>query len=111
MKRKASNRSLFLPWRDVMNFNTQPGPTVRIAVRDSASCPNWRNAFVAAGWRPFGKVAERGGHTSWLFKRGASVFGFSQPAAGRAEQLLQLPASDAAELSALLVTSGVAVPA
>jgi hypothetical protein len=95
-----------------MNFNTQAAPTVRMTVRDSASCPNWRNAFVAAGWRPFGKVAQRGGHTSWLLKRGASVFGFSQPDAGRAEeQLLQLPVSDAAELSALLLTSGVAVPA
>jgi hypothetical protein len=94
-----------------MNFNTQSASIVRMAVRDCASCPNWRNAFVSAGWRPFGKVAERAGHTSWLLKRGASVFAFSQPATGRAEQLLQLPSSDAAELAALLVTSGVAVPA
>jgi hypothetical protein len=94
-----------------MNTINMPAPTVRRAVRDSASSPNWRNAFNAAGWRPFGKCAERGGYTSWLVKRGASVFAFSQPAAGTTEQVLQLPESDAAELSTLLVTSGLAVPA
>jgi hypothetical protein len=48
---------------------------------------------------------------TWLLKRGASVFVFNQSSYGPAPQVVQLPASEAAEVTNLMVSSGLALPA
>ncbi len=83
---------------------------VRLTVNPDSSCPAWRTAFQAAGWRPFAKT-NANGLITWLLKRGCSVVAFVQSAFGPLEQVVELPTEAAAELSTLMVTSGLARPA
>ncbi len=92
-----------------MNLEMRQAP-VRLTVNPESTCPNWRKSFQAAGWRPFAKT-ERGGLVTWLLKRGCTVVAFSQSVLDPLQQDVQLPSEAAAELSSLMVTSGLARPA
>ncbi len=94
----------------MLTSNIAPA-AVRLTVRPDSTCPQWRNLFAAAGWRPFAKHRNGTGMCTWLLKRGASVFAFDQSSYGPAPQVVQLPASDAAEVTNLMVSSGLALPA
>ena len=83
---------------------------VRLTVNPDTTCPAWRATFQAAGWRPFAKT-NTNGLITWLLKRGSSVVAFVQSAFGPLEQVVELPTEAAAELSSLMVTSGLARPA
>ena len=92
-----------------MNLETRQAH-VRLTVNPDTTCPAWRATFLAAGWRPFAKT-NANGLIPWLLKRGCSVVAFVQSGFGPLEQVVELPTEAAAELSSLMVTSGLARPA
>lgn len=85
-------------------------PVIHMIVRADNDCPNWRATFQAAGWRPFAKTSRGNGLCTWLLKRGASVFAINQSRYGATPQTVAVPTADAAEVSRLMVVSGLAVP-
>lgn len=86
-------------------------PGVRMSVRPPADCPQWSREFQAAGWRPFGSCDRRTGIAVWLLKRGCDVVAFTQSVYGAMDQTIRMPDASAEEVTALMLRSGLAVPA
>jgi len=94
-----------------MNHDVSGGVQLRLTVQASAACPEWQSRFARAGWTPLASSTNKLGLLTWLLKRGSMVFAFVQSAAEPLPQVVTLPSPAAGELSALLVTTGLARPA
>lgn len=92
-----------------LNPDTTPA---RFRIKTPRAANGWSLHFRDAGWRIFYRdICRDGSVMHWLLKRGASAILIPQQTSGESVINLDLPSEDAAELAALIVKSGLAVPA